>query len=157
MSSHLRFHGFPLREPWAYGVEAESIVRQCLELRYRLLPYLWRVVDECSSTGLPMGRATVLAYPDDPNCRHIDDQYLLGTDVMIAPILTERDDRAVYIPTSRGACSTPATPLRLGGTRYTPRWTRCRCIAAATPRSRWAPSSNTPTKADHVAQGVFVN
>lgn len=98
MSSHLRFHGFPPREPWAFGEQAEDIVRRWLDLRYRLLPYLWRTADAAAATGLPMCRAMVLAAPDDPTCRRLDDQYLLGDHLLCAPMLDDRDERRVYLP-----------------------------------------------------------
>ncbi len=98
LSSHLRFHGFPPREPWAFGDVAETTIRTWLDLRYRLLPYLWTTAEQAVTTGLPMCRAMVLTYPDDPTSRHIDDQYLLGDDLLCAPILTERNERMVYFP-----------------------------------------------------------
>jgi alpha-D-xyloside xylohydrolase len=98
LSSHLRFHGFPPREPWAFGDAAEDIVRRWLDLRYRLLPYLWRTADEAATRGLPMCRAMVLAAPHDPTCRRLDDQYLLGEHLLCAPLLDDRDERLVYLP-----------------------------------------------------------
>lgn len=98
LSSHLRFHGFPPREPWAFGPDAERIVHDWLHLRETLRPYLERVADEAAATGLPMCRAMVLAYPGDRTCRDLDDQYLLGPSLLCAPMLDERDQRRVYLP-----------------------------------------------------------
>jgi alpha-D-xyloside xylohydrolase len=113
-SSHLRFHGFPPREPWAYGEEAERVVRAALELRYRLLPYLWQVAAQAGASGLPMCRAMAIAFPDDRNCRDLDDQYLLGEDLLVAPILSERDERMVYLPSDQWVRFDNDAPMTAG-------------------------------------------
>jgi alpha-D-xyloside xylohydrolase len=96
--SHVRCHGAPPREPWAYGEEAERIFRQYDELRYRLLPYIYTEAVECGRTSLPMMRPLVLDYQDDPNTVTIDDQYLFGSSFLVAPILDETNRRRVYLP-----------------------------------------------------------
>lgn len=96
--SHVRCHGSPPREPWAYGPEAERIFRQYDELRYRLMPYIYSEAVECGRTSLPMMRPLTLAYQDDPNTYTIDDQYLFGGSLLAAPILDETDRRRVYLP-----------------------------------------------------------
>jgi alpha-D-xyloside xylohydrolase len=98
MSSHLRFHGFPPREPWEFGDEAERIIRRWLDLRYQLLPYLWHTASQAATESLPMCRAMVVAFPADRNCRDLDDQYLLGDHLLCAPILDDRGERKVYFP-----------------------------------------------------------
>jgi alpha-D-xyloside xylohydrolase len=98
LSSHLRFHGFPPREPWEFGPEAEAIIRRWLDVRYQLLPYLWRTAEQAGRTGLPVCRAMVMAFPGDRYCRDIDDQYLLGDDLLCAPILGDADHRQLYVP-----------------------------------------------------------
>ena len=97
-SSHARTHGLGPREPWAFGAEAEAIVRRYAQLRYELMPYLWSEALECGDTSLPMLRHLVLAYPDDPTVRAIEDEYLLGGSLLVAPILDEREARDVYLP-----------------------------------------------------------
>ncbi|MEO0563409.1 MAG: glycoside hydrolase family 31 protein, partial [Chloroflexota bacterium] len=97
-SSHSRAHGMPPREPWAYGEETERIFRQYTELRYRLLPYIYSEAMRCGETSLPMLRALVLEYQDDPNTYTLDDQYLFGPSLLIAPILDESNKRRVYLP-----------------------------------------------------------
>jgi alpha-D-xyloside xylohydrolase len=98
LSPHVRFHGFPPREPWAYGPDAERLTRDALRLRYSLLPYLWRAADVCGRTGTPLARAMVIDHPDDPTCHHLDDQYLLGPDLLVAPILSSTGRRRLYVP-----------------------------------------------------------
>lgn len=79
--------------------QVEAICRQYLELRYRLLPYLYSVVHECTTTGMPIGRALWLHYPDDPWAVACADQYLWGPNLLVAPIV-ERGaaSRRVYLP-----------------------------------------------------------
>lgn len=97
-SSHARCHGAPPREPWAYGEEAERIFRFYDELRYRLLPYIWSEAVECGRTGLPMLRALVVDHQEDPTTHAIEDEYLFGRDLLVAPILDETEHRKVYLP-----------------------------------------------------------
>jgi alpha-D-xyloside xylohydrolase len=97
-SSHSRCHGWPPREPWTYGEQAERIFRQYDELRYRLMPYIYSEARECGRSSLPMLRALVLAYQADPTTHTIEDQYLFGRSILVAPILDERNHRRVYLP-----------------------------------------------------------
>jgi alpha-D-xyloside xylohydrolase len=97
-SSHSRAHGMPPREPWAYGEEAERIFRQYADLRYSLMPYIYSEAICCGRSSLPMLRALVLEYQDDLNTYTIEDQYLFGSSLLIAPILDESNRRRVYLP-----------------------------------------------------------
>jgi alpha-D-xyloside xylohydrolase len=97
-SSHARAHGTPPREPWAYGDAAETIVRNYVNLRYRLLPYIFSEALGCGETSLPMLRALILEFQEDRNAHQIEDQYMFGGSIMVAPILDEREQRAVYLP-----------------------------------------------------------
>lgn len=99
MSSHSRVHGFPPREPWHYSETFQSLFRTLSELRYILIPYIYTQAALSSGKGLPLMKALLLNYPDDPSVWDIEDQYLLGDDILIAPLL-ERDTegRQVYLP-----------------------------------------------------------
>jgi alpha-D-xyloside xylohydrolase len=97
-SSHARCHGEPPREPWAYGEQAETIFRRYTELRYRLMPYIYSQAIECGQTSLPMVRALVLEFQDDPVAAVITDQYLFGRYILVAPILDDTNRRRVYLP-----------------------------------------------------------
>jgi alpha-D-xyloside xylohydrolase len=101
LSSHARAHGHPPREPWAYGERAEAIVRTWAELRARLVPYLWAEALRCGQDATPLVRALLLDFPDDPVARAVDDQYLLGRSLLVAPVLDARDCRQVYLPEGR--------------------------------------------------------
>jgi hypothetical protein len=85
-----------------HNPEVEPICRQYLNLRYRLLPYLYSVVYEGHRTGLPIMRALWLHYPDDPSAVARGDEYLWGRDLLVAPV-TERGAKArrLYLPRGR--------------------------------------------------------
>jgi alpha-D-xyloside xylohydrolase len=97
-ASHLRFHGTSPREPWAFGEEAEAVVRRWLDLRYQLIPYLESCLDEAEATGMPVMRAMSLAFPDEPEAWMIDTQYMFGPELLIAPILRPGGRVRVYLP-----------------------------------------------------------
>ena len=97
-SAHMRLHGIGAREPWSYGPEAERAATAALQLRYRLLPYLWRTVEEASATGLPVQRAMALACPDEPEAWAFDHQFFCGEDLLVAPCLDPAGRVRVYLP-----------------------------------------------------------
>ncbi|MFP4266773.1 MAG: TIM-barrel domain-containing protein [Spirochaetaceae bacterium] len=97
-SSHMRMHGTSSREPWRFGKEAEDIFLLYARLRYRLLPYIWRQAEECARHSLPMLRAMLLEFPEDPTTWSLDDQYLFGDSLLVAPVLSRRSSRRVYLP-----------------------------------------------------------
>lgn len=98
LSSHARCHGITPREPWAFGEEATRIFRKFAQLRYRLLPYLYSLAEEASRTGVPVVRPLVLEYPDDPATYDLGDQFLLGPDLLVAPVFDPDGRVDVYLP-----------------------------------------------------------
>src|SRR5690606_22456062 len=97
-------HGLRPREPWAFGEEALGICRHWIRLRYSLLPYRWQVAGGVERDGMPLLRPRCLAFPDDPFAAGIDDQYLLGQDLLVAPVLDDgirTVTRRVYLPAGR--------------------------------------------------------
>ncbi len=85
-----------------HDARVEPICRKYLELRYRLLPYLYSAVHECATTGMPIMRALWLHFPDDPKAVECGDQYLWGRNVLVAPVIEKgATTRRVYLP--RGA------------------------------------------------------
>jgi alpha-D-xyloside xylohydrolase len=96
--SHARAHGHTApREPWAYGEPALSIFRRYAQLRYRLLPYLYAAARQVPD-GVPLARPLVYDHPSDPTTWHIDDEYLLGPDLLVAPMFVPRGRRNIYLP-----------------------------------------------------------
>jgi alpha-D-xyloside xylohydrolase len=98
--SHTRFHGIGEREPWAFGDEAEDIVRRWCEWRMRLVPYLQACALEATRTGMPVMRAMPLAFPHEPDTWDAELQYLLGPSLLVAPVV--RADGRVRIVLPRG-------------------------------------------------------
>ncbi|HEY5706114.1 MAG TPA: glycoside hydrolase family 31 protein [Terrimicrobiaceae bacterium] len=85
--------------PWVYGEAAEDICRSAIALRYRLMPYIYTQFILAAETGSPVQRPLVFQYQDDHSARHIDDQYLFGSDLLVAPIFRAGDtSRHVYLP-----------------------------------------------------------
>ncbi len=101
--SHFRFHGCApkFREPWNFSPEAQEIVRGLLEFRYQLVPYLYSESIQAVKRGLPLISPLFLEFPDDPMCYHIEDQFLSGRNLLVAPILTEESSRRIYIPSGQ--------------------------------------------------------
>ncbi len=82
-----------------HNTQVEPICRKYMELRYRMLPYLYSAVRECAATGTPIMRALWLHYPDDPVAVARDDEYLWGRDVLVAPVFEKgAASRRVYLP-----------------------------------------------------------
>ena len=98
MSSNSRCHGTTPREPWAFGEQAVSIFRKYAQLRYRLLPYLYTYAEIAARTGLPAVRPLVLEYQDDPRTHRLDTEYLVGEDLLVAPVFEAETTRSVYLP-----------------------------------------------------------
>jgi alpha-D-xyloside xylohydrolase len=94
----VRFHGTTSRLPWDFPDLAQRAVVDVLRLRYRLLPYLYSAAVESARTGLPLMRALLLDSPDDPAAWHADLEYLLGPDLLVAPMTDPSGTRTVYLP-----------------------------------------------------------
>src|SRR5262249_19642291 len=89
------------REPWIFGEAIEAIIRSWLELRYRLIPYLERCLEEAAATGMPVMRAMPLAFPREPECWVSDTQYMFGPDLLVAPILQPGGKVSIRLPKGR--------------------------------------------------------
>ncbi|MDE3228944.1 MAG: DUF5110 domain-containing protein [Chloroflexota bacterium] len=77
------------QEPWAMGQPWEAFCRDAINLRYQLLPYLYTLVEEASRTGAPISRPMLYAYPDDATLAGLEDQFLFGGDLLVAPALAK--------------------------------------------------------------------
>lgn len=86
-------------EPWVFGDRVERICREYIELRYQLLPYLYSLFWQASTTGAPILRPLLYHYPNDPQTYALHDQVLLGPFLMAAPIYHPgKEHRVVYLP-----------------------------------------------------------
>ncbi len=87
------------QEPWTFGAEAENAIRRLLNVRYQLLPYFERLFVEYRESGAPLMRPMAWHYPGDPTARQLDDQFMLGSDLLVAPIVQRGKSRQpVYLP-----------------------------------------------------------
>lgn len=84
--------------PWGFGAEVEESYRYYAKLHYRLVPYIYSYARVASQTGVPICRAMVLEYQDDPEVYTQDLQYFFGREFLVAPICTELNSRKVYLP-----------------------------------------------------------
>lgn len=98
LTSHTRSHGFPPTEPWEYGEPFLSEFRNATNMRYRLMPYIYAQAKKCTEEGLPMMRALFVEFPEDPGAWLVDDQYLFGEDILVAPLFEDVEERNVYLP-----------------------------------------------------------
>lgn len=98
LTSHVRSHGNPPTEPWEYSASFLKDFRNADNLRYTLMPYIYSQAKDASMQGLPMLRALFIEYPEDPGSWLIDDEYLFGSSILVAPLFENYDKRAVYLP-----------------------------------------------------------
>ena len=98
LTSHTRAHGAPPREPWEYDEALTEDFRRALGLKYSLMPYIYAQAKDSSTRGFPMLRALFFEYPNDPGCWNIDDEYMFGANLLVAPLFEAADGRKVYLP-----------------------------------------------------------
>ncbi len=112
LSSHSRLHGSDsYRVPWVFdeaqaeagdrpadGQSAVEVTRRFTRLKHRLMPYLFAAGVQASRTGTPVLRPMLLEFPDDPAVAHLDRQYLLGPDLLVAPVFTADGSVQLYLP-----------------------------------------------------------
>ena len=100
LTSHTRAHGAPPTEPWLYDSKrVQDVFRKSAEMKYRLMPYVYAQAKECTEKGLPMLRALFVEFPDDPGAWRVDDEYLFGSQILVAPLLESGiTGRSVYLP-----------------------------------------------------------
>ncbi len=98
LSSHSRSHGTPPKEAWEYGDGFLDYFRLVIEMRYRLMPYIYAQSKVSAELGLPMVRALFIEFPDDPGAWKVDDQYMFGSDMLVAPMMKDDRGREVYLP-----------------------------------------------------------
>ncbi|MGZ8868676.1 MAG: glycoside hydrolase family 31 protein [Thermoanaerobaculia bacterium] len=98
MRTHTTF-GTPDQEPWSYGIDFEAHNRRAIELRYELLPHIYSTMRESSDSGIPAMRPMMLEFPNDGATYGMDDQFMFGSDILVAPVLRAGvTARGVYLP-----------------------------------------------------------
>ena len=99
LSSHSRLHGSQsYRVPWLYDEEAVDVVRTFTRLKASLMPYLYKTSVDTSRSGVPTMRSMVLEFTRDRNCWYLDKQYMLGDNLLVAPIFNDESVGSFYLP-----------------------------------------------------------
>lgn len=99
MSTHSRLHGSSsYRVPWSFDEESCDVLRFYTKLKGKLMPYLWSQAIKTHQVGVPMMRSMVIAFSNDPACKYLDAQYMLGDNLLIAPVMNEEGIAEFYVP-----------------------------------------------------------
>ena len=99
LSSHSRLHGSSsYRVPWVYDDEAVDVVRFFTRLKASLMPYLYKTAIETSVSGVPTMRSMVLEFTEDKTCHYVDKQYMLGDNLLVAPVFNDQSLAEYYLP-----------------------------------------------------------
>lgn len=98
LSSHTRAHGAPPTEPWLISESFTDAFRQAAEMKYRLMPYVYAQAKDCTERGLPMVRALLVEFPNDPGAWLVEDQYMFGSQMMVCPLMESGTKRMCYLP-----------------------------------------------------------
>ena len=99
LSSHSRYHGSSeYKVPWIYDEESVKVTRRFTKLKLRLMPYLYRWAAEAARTGVSMMRPMFLEFPEDHTTPFLDMQYMLGENLLVAPIFNDKGIASYYLP-----------------------------------------------------------
>jgi alpha-D-xyloside xylohydrolase len=167
LSSHSRLHGSnSYRVPWLVDDQSVEVVRAFARLKCRLMPYLYRAAVEASQSGVPMMRAMLLEFPDDPTAAFLDRQYMLGESLLVAPIFVADGQVTYYVPAGRW------THFVTGATLQGPGWIQERhdfsslpllvrpgsviAIGARSDRADYDFADGVTLRACELAEGVMV-
>jgi alpha-glucosidase len=86
-------------EPWSFGENALKIIKKYIELRYKLIPYLYNEFYNTSKSGLPIMKPLILEYPFDNNVINLNDEFLFGENILVCPVTKPSiEKKSVYIP-----------------------------------------------------------
>jgi alpha-D-xyloside xylohydrolase len=119
LSSHSRLHGSnSYRVPWLVDEESVDVLRHFTEQKMRLMPYLQMAAEQAYTHGIPLMRPLFMEFPEDPGCAHLDRQYMLGPDILVAPVMDPSGSVSFYLP--EGTWTHLETGEQLAG----PRWHR---------------------------------
>ena len=119
LSSHSRLHGSSsYRVPWLFDEEAVEVVRRFTKLKCSLMPYLYGLAAQAHENGYPVLRPMFMEFPDDPACDTLERQYMLGGDLLVAPVMHADGHVDYYLPEGKW------TNLLTGKTARGCRWQR---------------------------------
>ncbi len=98
LSSHTRAHGAPPTEPWLISESFTQAFRESAEMKYKMMPYVYAQAKDCSEKGLPMVRALFVEFPNDPGAWLVEDEYMFGEQILVAPLMESGTSRTCYLP-----------------------------------------------------------
>ncbi|PKQ18921.1 MAG: alpha-xylosidase, partial [Actinobacteria bacterium HGW-Actinobacteria-8] len=99
LSSHSRLHGSDsYRVPWAFDDEAVEVAAKFTQLKNTLMPYLYATSADATAKGVSVARPMFFEFPDDPAVAYLDRQYMLGTDLLVAPVMSASGEVEFYLP-----------------------------------------------------------
>ncbi|KAL7276259.1 hypothetical protein RUND412_000766 [Rhizina undulata] len=100
LCSHSRLHGSnSYRVPWTIDEESSAVLKTFVDLKCRLMPYLYTQAMHSTKSGLPVSlRAMFFEFPEDPTAWYLDRQYMLGDSILVAPVFSESGDVTFYLP-----------------------------------------------------------
>jgi len=97
--SRIHHEGNNAVEPWLFGTEAERICKNVIEQKYRLFPYIYTYARQAFDTGLPLMRALMLEYQDDPETFNLNSEFLFGKELLVAPVMEPgATSKKIYLP-----------------------------------------------------------
>lgn len=96
--SHFKLHGTTPREPWNYDDDVISAFKELVTLRYKLLPYIIVEAHKSIIEKIPLIRPLMMEYPEDKTSSYIDDEYMFGSSILVAPLLSSSNTRELYLP-----------------------------------------------------------
>lgn len=101
-SSHSRLHGNQsYRVPWLFDDESCDVLRFFAKLKGKLMPYIFAQANKTHEIGVPVMRAMVIDFADDPSCLTLDRQYMFGDNILVAPILNDEGIAEYYVPAGK--------------------------------------------------------
>jgi alpha-D-xyloside xylohydrolase len=118
LSSHSRLHGSSsYRVPWVFDDEAVDVTRIFTKLKLSLMPYLFAAGVEATERGTPIMRPLQLEFPRDPAVEYLDRQYMLGADLLVAPVFRADGEVTFYLPAGEWTDYFTGTTVTGGGWR----------------------------------------
>lgn len=124
LSTHSRLHGSSsYRVPWAYDKEGDTeacdVLRHYAVLKGKLMPYLWSQAIKTHREGVPMMRPMIVSFTDDPACRYLDTQYMLGDSLCVVPVMNKEGIAEFYLPDCGTWTDIQSGETYEGGRHYT--------------------------------------
>lgn len=102
LSTHSRYHGSSeYRVPWHYGEEAVKVSRKFVKTKLSLMPYLFAQAVKTHENGYPMMRPMFMEFPEDQTAAPLGSQYMLGSQLLVAPIFNDRSEGNYYLPAGK--------------------------------------------------------